>query len=314
MWNMAGENAKFKYTVNNNQLLTSQQRSFYEDNGFLVIKNLVSKENLSQYQERFKQLCTGEAPTHGMDIMKDIAADRPEYVPGKKAIAKLQGFQDDEVLFEYCCLPEIVKYTESIIGSNIMAMHTMFINKPPDSGLKTTRHPMHQDLHYFPFRPPEKIVCSWTPLIKVNRENGCLVVIPGSHKRPLQPHGYPNWENGVNKMYHGILNYKIEDNKIHLDMEPGDTVFFHPLLFHGSGQNRTNQFRKSISCHFANSSCHYIDIKGTTHENIAKEITDVARQKITKIFGEQDAQDKEVSIQETWQIRGRLVKGIQANL
>ncbi|GAB1598013.1 phytanoyl-CoA dioxygenase, peroxisomal-like [Argonauta hians] len=302
------------YIVNANNLLTDEQCAFYKDNGFLVIKNLVSKENLSRYVERFRQLCVGEASIAGMDIMKDIAADRPEYVPGKKAIAKIQGFQDDEVLFEYCCLPEILKYVESIIGTNIMAMHTMFINKPPDSGSKTTRHPMHQDLHYFPFRPAEKIVCSWTPIVKVNRENGCLVVIPGSHKRPLQPHGYPNWANGVNKMYHGILNYEIEDSLIHLDMEPGDTVFFHPLLFHGSGKNSTSQFRKSISCHFASSNCHYIDLKDTSQENIAQEIRDIAKKKLIKLFGETSAQEQDISIQEIWGIRAKLVKGVLANL
>ena len=61
-------------------------------------------------------------------------------------------------------------------------------------GTKTSRHPMHQDLHYFPFRPAERIVCSWTAMEKVNRANGCLVVIPGSHKRELQQHVYPEWE------------------------------------------------------------------------------------------------------------------------
>lgn len=37
----------------------------------------------------------------------------------------------------------------------------------PGSG--TSRHPMHQDLHYFPFRPADAICCSWTALVPVNR-------------------------------------------------------------------------------------------------------------------------------------------------
>ena len=53
---------------------------------------------------------------------------------------------------------------------------------------------MHQDLHYFPMRPAEKIVCSWTAMQKVNRENGCLVVLPGTHKGKLLQHDYPKWE------------------------------------------------------------------------------------------------------------------------
>lgn len=134
-------------------------------------------------------------------------------------------------------------------------------------GKKTSRHPMHQDLHYFPFRPVDKIVCAWTAMEKVNRQNGCLVVLPGTHTGTLQEHDYPEWEvwvlpqegwlqlhkdgfnlwrlqGGVNKMYHGVRNYNPQHPRVHLEMEKGDTVFFHPLLIHGSGMNQMQGFRK----------------------------------------------------------------------
>lgn len=53
---------------------------------------------------------------------------------------------------------------------------------------------MHQDLHYFPFRPADRIVCSWTAMERVNRQNGCLVVLPGTHTGTLKEHDYPEWE------------------------------------------------------------------------------------------------------------------------
>jgi phytanoyl-CoA hydroxylase len=65
------------------------------------------------------------------------------------------------------------------------------------TGKKTSRHPLHQDLYYFPFRPADRIVCSWTAMEKVNRENGCLVVLPGSHKGELLQHEYPEWEVNI---------------------------------------------------------------------------------------------------------------------
>lgn len=122
---------------------------------------------------------------------------------------------------------------------------------------------MHQDLHYFPFRPVDKIVCAWTAMEKVNRQNGCLVVLPGTHAGTLHEHDYPEWEvwvlpsgratcgsnrchlqGGVNKMYHGVRDYDPQHPRVHLEMEKGDTVFFHPLLIHGSGMNQTQGFRK----------------------------------------------------------------------
>lgn len=52
-------------------------------------------------------------------------------------------------------------------------------------------------------------------------------------------------KGGVNKGYHGIKNYNPEkDHRVYIEMEEGDTIFFHPILVHGSGSNKTDGFRK----------------------------------------------------------------------
>ncbi|KAG7270316.1 hypothetical protein CRUP_030216 [Coryphaenoides rupestris] len=94
--------------------------------------------------------------------MRDVDIASSEFVPDQKAVSKIQDFQEDPELFRYCALPEVLQYVECFVGEDIMAMHTMLINKPPDTGKKTSRHPLHQDLHYFPFRPVDRIVCAWT--------------------------------------------------------------------------------------------------------------------------------------------------------
>ena len=74
------------------------------------------------------------------------------------------------------------------------------------------------------------------------------MVVPGSHKENhLFPHNYPNWSGGVNKMYYGIPEEEVDryySKLLHLEMNAGDTVLFHPLLIHGSGTNKTAGFRK----------------------------------------------------------------------
>ncbi|XP_039648100.1 phytanoyl-CoA dioxygenase, peroxisomal-like isoform X2 [Perca fluviatilis] len=238
-------------------------------------------------------------------VMRDVAIVKSEFVADEKAVSKLQDFQEDPELFRYCNLPQILNYVECFTGPNIMAMHTMLINKPPDAGKKTPRHPMHQDLHYFPFRPADSIVCTWTAMEKVDRQNGCLVVLPGTHTGTLQEHDYPEWEGGVNKMYHGVRNYDPQRPRVHLEMEKGDTVFFHPLLMHGSGMNKTQGFRKAISCHYASADCYYIDVKGTSQENIENEVKDIANRK----YGLD-----EITFKDTWALRGRLVQGERTSL
>nr|XP_015207952.1 PREDICTED: phytanoyl-CoA dioxygenase, peroxisomal isoform X2 [Lepisosteus oculatus] len=295
----------FRYTLDTD-VLSPEQRLFYESNGYLLIKNLVSDEDIDKFREEFEKICRREVEVPGLLVMRDIAIAKSEFVPDQKAVSKLQDFQDDPELFRFCTLPQIVKYVECFTGPNIMAMHTMLINKPPDTGKKTSRHPMHQDLHYFPFRPSDRIVCAWTAMERVDRSNGCLVVLPGTHRGTLKQHDYPAWEGGVNKMYHGVQDYSPEHPRTHLVMEKGDTVFFHPLLIHGSGMNRTQGFRKAISCHYASADCYYIDVKGTTQENIEEEVKGIALRK----HGLGD----DITLKDTWAFRGRLVKGERTSL
>ena len=118
----------------------------------------------------------------------------------------------------------------------------------------------------------------------------------------LEQHDYPDWEQGVNKMYHGIRGAE-HNPRVHLHMEKGDTVFFHPLLIHGSGANRSNNFRKAISCHYATSNLEYIDVKGTTQENIAKEVEDIAARK-----------GYSIEFKDLWELRSRDVRGCKAHL
>ncbi|XP_075455622.1 phytanoyl-CoA dioxygenase, peroxisomal-like [Ascaphus truei] len=300
-----GHPTHFQYTLDN-ELLSGEQRHFYEENGFLVVKNLVSAEDIERFRMEFERLCKKEVTIPGLMIMRDVAIAKSEYVPDQKAITKVQDFQEAPELFRYCSLPQIIKYVECFTGPNIMAMHTMLINKPPDAGKKTSRHPMHQDLHYFPFRPAERIACAWTAMERIDRSNGCLVVLPGTHKGKLEQHDYPEWEAGVNKMYHGVRTYDPNIPRVHLSMEKGDTVFFHPLLIHGSGMNKTAGFRKAISCHYASSDCNYIDVKGTSQENVEKEVAEIALRR----YGV----NSEIFLKDVWMIRGRLVHGERTNL
>ncbi|XP_021097692.1 phytanoyl-CoA dioxygenase, peroxisomal [Heterocephalus glaber] len=111
---------------------------------------------------------------------------------------------------------------------------------------------------------------------------------------------------GVNIMFHGIQDYEWDSPRVHLIMEKGDTVFFHPLLIHGSGRNKTQGFRKAISCHYASASCHYIDVKGTSQEGIEKEMIQVANK--LGVTGD------DWNMKDILKSRARLVKGERINL
>ena len=238
-------------------LVSVEQREQYEKRGFFLVPGLFRPDELSVWIERLRQIVDGEVePAERMLVMRDVMIAKGAVTPGTRAeaIAKLQDYESDPVLFSYARDERLLDWVEELIGPDIKSIHTMLINKPPNVD---GRHPLHQDLLYFPFRPADSIVATWTALERVTVENGCLVVIPGTHRGEVLPHENMDWEY-VNRAYFGAVGVGEETARVHLEMEPGDTVFFHPVLLHGSGRNRTQGFRRAISAHFASSRCRYL--------------------------------------------------------
>merc|ERR1712087_808213 len=124
----------------------------------------------------------------------------------------------------------------------------------------------------------------------------------------LYPHSYPTpWTGPVNKAYHGI---QLDDNgneamnsllrkRVHLEMDPGDTVFFHPLLIHGSGANLTQKNRRSISVHYVNSK--EVGFKRNIPEQ--RNIADEVERLIKKVKG------KDIKFATYWKMKSRQIRG-----
>jgi len=234
--------------------ITDEMLEAYWRDGFVVARGLLDSDSLQRWIARLEAIVEGEVePAPGMLVMKDVMVARGAVQPGSRmeAIAKVQDYEKDPVLWSYATDERLLGCVERFVGRDVFSIHTMLINKPPNVD---GRHPLHQDLLYFPFRPADKIVASWTALERVTKENGCLVVVPGSHRGELLEHENPDWEY-LNAAYFGAKGVDASTARLHLEMEPGDTVFFHPILLHGSGRNRTQGFRRAISAHYGSLEC-----------------------------------------------------------
>lgn len=288
-----------RFTRESNRL-TMAQRMFYEKNGYLLLPRLIEQEVLDVCHKRFDDIISGKAPANRITVMYDVK--------DRKSVNKLQDINWDKDFCKYIQHPKLLDIVEAFTGPNIMAVHSMLIAKPPDIGFGTSKHPPHQDLYYFPFRPADRIVASWTAMEPCTRENGCLFVSPGTHTLDrVFPHDYPpGAEPGtVNKFYHGILDLPETTNWIYLEMEPGDTVFFHPLLIHGSGVNTTKRTRRSISCHYAAAECQYIDLGKTVQSRIEEELLQYAKRRYPEV---------DITYQDIWRLKSSLVRGIRSSL
>jgi len=250
--------------------LSHDQRVFYEREGYLIVRGLFSADEIRVWNDHFVKLCNDKRKRKTrMIVMRDINLKLKEKT-GVMNITKFQDFEDDKVFMRYCRNEKIQNFAQAFCGPNLNSVHTMFINKPPDLGKKSSRHPLHQDLWYFPFRPTNDIVASWTALQHIDRHNGGLCVLPGSHHHhpggKLRTHEYPKWTGGVNKFYHTVADEQVsmdalEGKLLYPSMGPGDVIFFHPLLIHGSNLNNSNDGRKSLCSHFCSSDCYYIEVR-----------------------------------------------------
>ncbi len=131
--------------------------------------------------------------------------------------------------------PGFLHYATAILGDDVMLHHTKLFQKPGENG---AAFPMHQDWEYF----PTELDTMMAGIIHVSHstdEMGCFRVYPGTHKlgKVIGTFGQNDSE---------ILEKYPLENSTPLEAEPGDVVFFHYCLIHGSKVNTSNSIRKTV--------------------------------------------------------------------
>ncbi len=217
---------------------------FFKENGFLVVPDAFSPAEVAALRAETARLCRGEAG--------DIAGVTPAS-PDET---------DDEVISRYLCIhfphklsqvmfdtlkhPKTVEVLQQIIGPNVKAMQSMlFIKASGKPG-----QAWHQDEFFIPTRD-RSLTGGWIALDDATTENGCLWVIPGSHKRgiiyPQHPHNDHRFDC-TGEAYR--FPYKDED-AIPVEVKTGSIVFFNGYLLHRSLPNRaTSGYRRALVYHF----------------------------------------------------------------
>jgi phytanoyl-CoA hydroxylase len=100
----------------------------------------------------------------------------------------------------------------------------------------------HRDIRYWSFERPE-LVSVWLALGRERYENGCLLVLPGSHAMEFGPDELDDAQ---------FLRPDVERNRALIDapvaveLEPRDVLFFHCRLFHAAGANKTGETKFSV--------------------------------------------------------------------
>ena len=148
----------------------------------------------------------------------------------------LEGFY---TLFAHSRLLEIAN---QILGPEIR-IYPNYSVRPKLPENKRTEVPWHQDAGYTSGNSDIlRMMNVWTPLVPVNRRNGCMEFVPESHRNGVVRH---NKDQYYLRIHNDVLSPLIK-RAIPIEINPKDVVIFSNLLFHRGLPNKSNHVRWSI--------------------------------------------------------------------
>ena len=227
--------------------ITPDELSFWEENGYFVRLNVFTKKENDILRHIADDIAVGKRlfPKTNID-QNALVRDGKVEASGIQAIHKVHHVS--------CYIPEFLarvrdpRLTDPIVdllGPNILGLNNLYIWKSPKIGLG---FPWHQDKWYFNHQyKTEMTVGTWTAIDAADKENGCLYVIPGSHKYGILKH--EDLEGSQQNEFKIARDAKDEDG-VAVEVPPGSVIFFDNRLLHKSTDNHSDRFRRCNVAHY----------------------------------------------------------------
>lgn len=225
--------------------LNNEQIQFYQNNGFIVIEDFLSPEELEHWR---KAVTTAVEERGGIKIPgKDIKTgeadginDDADYF-AKVFDQLLNLWQTNEEVKKLMLDQRIGKMAAQLAGvDGIRIWHDQALIKRPWANPTA----WHLDTPFWSYSD-RNAISIWVALDNATLENGCLFFIPGSHKLT----GFDKITIGKNmdgifEIYPGLINTK----PVAAPMRAGSCSFHNGLTIHGANANMTNGFRRAMTC------------------------------------------------------------------
>ncbi len=150
--------------------------------------------------------------------------------------------------------PRLLDLASAFLGPDIVLYGAHFLCKPPYDGQAVA---WHQDGGYWPLEPMEALTL-WVAITASNRANGCMRVIPGTHRLSMQVRddSTANEDEMLTGMDQSIVD---ESEAVDLELGPGDVSAHDVTIVHGSEANRSTQWRKAVAIRYIAASTRVLD-------------------------------------------------------
>ena len=230
-------------------MIDAAQRKQWDEDGFFTIRGFADPAVGDGMLERVVEIsrgAEGQVLSDGFFVLpeQNLANSVNAAADAEQRVSKIFRLHRDGPFRSFIESRPILDIGRSLLGPRIDCFLSQFIFKNPAAW----GQPWHQDSFYFPFdRAPQ--VGFWLAVTEATLENGCLWVLPGSHREPVHEH-VPDRRAGANVGYMEIVDHDFSD-ELPVTMAPGDLLIFHSHLMHRSKENESNGLRAAIVYHMA---------------------------------------------------------------
>jgi len=228
--------------------LGEAEKRFYDDNGFLVLDRALGDDELAAINEDTARLCrNADGAIAGCPAAPAEVSDEELL---KQILCIHFPHKLSPIMFATLSHPAVVQALTTVIGPDVKCMQSMLF-------LKAAGKPgqaWHQDEDYIPTRD-RSLTGVWIALDDATVENGCLWIIPGSHKPGVL------WK----QEWHGDKRFDCafesrgfpytEADEVPVEVKRGSVVFFNGYTLHRSLPNRAKSgFRRALVNHYMSAS------------------------------------------------------------
>lgn len=220
--------------------LSADEIEQFREQGYLIVRGLIPEPvRKSMVAVTLAGLANEIPPVEFEADVHYPGAPESLAVEGGRTVRRLkQAYSRDPVFGEFMCSEPLARRLQQLFAGQRVVMplahHNCVMTKQPRFSSDTL---WHQDIRYWSYSRPE-LISVWLALGTESPENGCLWVLPGSHRMTFRPEQFDG-----DLFFRTDLaeNQELIATQIPVELQPGDVLFFHSLTFHAASKNFTNQ-------------------------------------------------------------------------
>ena len=221
-------------------IITPEQKAQFAELGYCVVADLFTGSEIQEIEDFFEEFQRSGAAVYDGNIKNLEEIDKT-----KQQVRAMHPHRYSSKVVEWFLNARVAAVLEELLGRPALGAQTMYYFKPP--GAKGQG--MHQDNFYL-LSKPATCIAAWTAIDTADLDNGCMYVVPGSHRGDIL---CPE-DGGEKWMSYGdthITKFPRGQKPVPVFVKRGETLFFGGNLIHGSGPNRTkDRSRRTFIGHY----------------------------------------------------------------